>query len=120
MADAKDLIEKARSLGEALAAHPTVRAHHQAQRDVQNDPAAQELVRQYQEQAATIQHREAQGKPIEVADKQKLKGTEALMAGNEAMKTLMRTQVEYVGIMNQVNQAIEAPLAKLSEPEPDA
>lgn len=120
MPDVKELVEKARALGEALAAHPAVEAHHRAQRDVQNDSAAQELIRKYQEQAERIQQLEAQGKPVEVADKQKLKEYESLMAGNDAMKALMRTQVDYVGIMNQVNQAIEAPLAKLLQPEQGA
>ena len=36
------------------------------------------------------------------------------MAGHETLKTLMRTQADYVGLMNQVNGAIDAPLAQLT------
>lgn len=41
------------------------------------------------------------------------------MAGQESLKTLMRTQADYVAtaLMAQVNGAIDGPLAALATPE---
>jgi len=118
MADDQDLLGKATALGQALASHPRVREHYAAQRGVREDAAAQQLLRDYQTHLNHIHQLEAEQKPIEVADKQKLKDFETQMAGNEALKALMRTQANYVALMAQVNQAMEAPLAGLRGPEP--
>ncbi|MBP7748104.1 MAG: YlbF family regulator [Phycisphaerae bacterium] len=120
MPDIQDLLAKARALGEALAAHPTVKAHHAAQRAVRADAAAQKLLQDYQSQIAHIQELEATGRPVEVADKQKLKSFETQMAGQDSLKTLMRTQADYVALMAQVNGAIDGPLAALATPEKPA
>ena len=117
MQDTENLLSKAQQLGEALAAHPGVKAHYEAQRCVRTDTAARKLLKDYQAQLDHIRQMEAQQQPVEVADKQKLKQLEAQMAGNEVLKTLMRTQTDYVALMNQVNQAMEAPLATASPPE---
>jgi cell fate (sporulation/competence/biofilm development) regulator YlbF (YheA/YmcA/DUF963 family) len=117
MPDVQDLLSKASALGTALAAHPTVQAHYQAQRAVRADTAAQKLLQDYQTQLNRIRQMEAEMKPIEVADKQKLKTLETQMAGQESLKALMRTQADYVALMSQVNDAIDGPMASLGQPE---
>ncbi|MEW6199075.1 MAG: YlbF family regulator [Planctomycetota bacterium] len=120
MADVPDVLTKARELGAALAAHPRVRAHLDAQRAVRADATAQQILRDYQAQMDQIQQREASHQPIEVADKHKLRELEQRLAGNESLKNLMRTQADYVALMNQVNDAIDAPLTELHAPETPA
>ncbi len=120
MPDIQDLLTKARTLGEALAAHPTVTAYRAAQRAVHADTAAQTLLTEYQSQLNRVRELETQLKPVEVADKQKLKRLEGQIAGQESLKTLMRTQADYVALMAQVNREIDAPLAHLTQPEPRA
>ncbi len=117
MQGTQDLVARAGALGEALAANPTVMAHYEAQKTMRADASAQQVLRDYQEQLNKIQQAEAGNVPIEVNDKHKLKELETAMAGNEALKALMRTQADYVALMNQINQAMDAPLAKLSRPE---
>ena len=120
MSDVQDLLTEARALGETLAAHPVVRAHRAAQRAIQSDAGAQKLLVDYQNHLNQIHDLEAQRKPVEPAHKQKLRSLETAMAGQESLKTLMRTQADYVALMNQVNQAIDEPLASLAGPEPGA
>jgi len=120
MQDIQELLEKARALGDALVNHPTVRAHHEAQRAVRTDAAAQTLLREYQAQLNRLRELEAQQRPVEVADKHKLKTLETQMAGHETLKRLMRTQADYVALMAQVNSAIDGPLAALAQSEPPA
>jgi cell fate (sporulation/competence/biofilm development) regulator YlbF (YheA/YmcA/DUF963 family) len=117
MADFEVLVRQAQALGEALAKHPVVQAHHAAQRAVRADDAAQKLLQEYQQQINRMHQLEAEQKPIEVADKQKLKTLERDMAGQESLKQLMRTQVDYVALMSQINSAIDGPLAGLAEPQ---
>jgi len=117
MQDLQDLLAKARSLGEALAAQPTVRAHFEAQRHLQVDEAARKLAAEYQAQLDHIRRLEEERKPIEVADKHKLKDLETQLAGNDVLKNLMRTQADYVALMNQVNRAMDAPLNALLQSE---
>jgi len=111
MDELRDVLDKARALGEALAAHPRVRDYTAANRAVADDPHAQNLLKSYTEQADHIHTLEATQKPVEVADKQKLADIERQMAANEALKLLMRSQADYVELMNRVNEAMETPLA---------
>ncbi|MCK4342783.1 MAG: YlbF family regulator [Phycisphaerae bacterium] len=117
MQDSENVLIKAKLLGEALAAHPRVKDYYAAQRAVRADETARKLLQDYQKQAAYIHQLEAEQKPVEVADKQKLREYETQMAGNETLKNLMRAQADYVQLMTQVNQTMEAPLADLALPE---
>lgn len=117
MADIQPILDKAKALGEALAAHPQVQSYVQAQQAVRSDQEAQQLLQQYQARAAEIQQKEAQGQAVEVDEKKQLKDIEAQMAGRDSLKGLMRSQTEYVNLMNQVNRAIDEPVVRLGQPE---
>lgn len=116
MQDHAELIDKARALGEALARNPRVREHAAAQKAVRASVESQRLLREYQQHVEHVHELEAAQRPIEVADKRKLADFEQKMAGDEALKRLMRAQADYVELMNQVNQAMDAPLAELNRP----
>lgn len=110
MADDQQLINQARALGEAIAAHPSVQAFVKARDAVMKDGDAQRLMGDYQRQADKLAQMEMENKPIEVADKHKLRELEAAMASNAALKELMRMQADYTFLMTRVNQAMEEPL----------
>ncbi len=120
MPEIEDLLAKARTLGEALAAHPSVQAYYATQRAMRADQAAQGLLQAYQTHTTRMHELEAGRQPVEVADKQKLRELEAQMAGNAALKALMRAQADYIDVMNRVNQAMDAPLTNLFQPEKPA
>lgn len=120
MADMQELINQARMLGEAIASHPDVRAFLAARAAVDQDSDAQQLLIRYSEHARRMQMLEAEQKPIEVADKHKLAEYEQQMASNDALKAMLSAQVGYVALMNQVNQAMEAPLAALQKPQQES
>jgi len=120
MNDIQDLLTKAQALGEALAAHPRVTGYFAAQRTARADAAAQKLLQDYHNHLRHLNELETARKPVEVADKHKLRDLENQIAGQETLKSLMRAQADYVALMNQVNQAMEAPLAGLGPPEKPA
>lgn len=120
MPEPQDLLNQARALGEALAAHPTVQAYYRAQQAVRSDASARRLLQDYQAQLDRLHTLEAEQKPIEVADKHRLRDLETQVAGHDALKTLMRTQADYVDLMSRVNRAIDEPLARFATPEKPA
>ena len=120
MADTLELINQALALGEAFASHADVQAFMTARAAADQNSDAQKLLKSYAEHARRIQTLEAEQKPIEVADKHKLSEYEQQMASNEALKAMMSAQVGYVALMNQVNQAMEAPLAALQKPRQES
>lgn len=113
MSDLAGLFAQARAVGEQLAALPPVREYFAAHRAAAADKDAQQILREHQAQLARVHRLESEGKPVEVADKHKLRDLELRMAGNDALKRLLRSQVEYVDIMNRVHQALEEPLLRL-------
>jgi cell fate (sporulation/competence/biofilm development) regulator YlbF (YheA/YmcA/DUF963 family) len=112
MAGMQELVEQARALGQAIANHEQVKAYLAARGRVAEDREAQELLEAYRKQAERVRQLEAQQKPIEVADKRKLAEYEQNMASNAALKELLRAQVDYLGLMDQINRAMEAPLSQ--------
>lgn len=106
----QDLIEQARSLGEAIAKHSTVQAFIAARRATEGDTTAQELLKEYAAAAQRVQQLEQTQQPIEPADKQRLAMAQQKMAGHDAVKELMRTQSDYAALMYRINEAMQKPL----------
>ncbi|MBN2447450.1 MAG: YlbF family regulator [Phycisphaerae bacterium] len=106
------LVQQARALGQAIAAEPCVKAHVQSQQAIQADTDAQKLLREYNEHMQRMRTLESTGKPIEPSDKHKLADFEAALASNDLVKQLMRTQADYIELMNAVNNAMSEPMSK--------
>ncbi|MBU0639992.1 MAG: YlbF family regulator [Planctomycetes bacterium] len=116
MADTKELMAQAQALGNAIAGHARVRDYLAARQAVQNSVDTQTLLRDYQQHTEHIRKLEAEQKPIEVADKQKLAALEHRMSGDDALKSLMRSQADYAELMTQINRAMEAALVAAQTP----
>jgi len=110
MATRQEVLAQARTLGQTLAADEAVRAYMAAQRALRDDTEAKELLQKYTAQADRIHQLEATQRPVEVADKQKLQELERGMSANPTLKQFMRAQVDYLALMNSVNNAISAAL----------
>lgn len=117
MAELEQLLDQARLLGEAIVAHPKVKAYLEAQRGVRDDQEARRLLTEYQQQATKVQQLTSQGQSIEPELKQQLSACEQAMASHESLKNLMRAQADYIDLMNRINQAMEEPLARASTPD---
>jgi cell fate (sporulation/competence/biofilm development) regulator YlbF (YheA/YmcA/DUF963 family) len=104
----EDIITAAGALGKQIAAHERTRAFLEAARTVAADAEAQNLLREFQTQLEKIRAQEHGGQPVEPADKQRLVTLESQVASNEGLKRLMRSQADYLEMMNRVNDAIES------------
>lgn len=112
MADVDELIQQARALGAAIAAHPKVKAYFDAQRAVFSDETARKLLEDYNAAADNLRKLESQRKPIEPADKKRLAECEQALASNETVKSWMRCQADYFEVMTSVNKAMEEALSQ--------
>lgn len=108
MNDSEAIVAQARALGEAIAAHERTRAFLAAQEAVSRDEAARNLLNDHSRHVEHIHRLEEQGKPIEVADKHKLRDLQSAMASNAALKQLMKAQADYLELVNRVHQAMDA------------
>jgi hypothetical protein len=59
-----------------------------------------------------IANLEAQNRPIEPADKQRLEAMEGRLASNPHIKTLTAAEMEYMDLLRQVNAAVQGELAR--------
>lgn len=109
----EDIIAAAKDLGCKIAAHPRCVEFMTAARAVAEDNDAQNVLREYQDQAQRVQILEHSGRPVEVADKHKLAECEMKVAGNEKLKAMMKHQANYVEMMNRINAAIDEATAKV-------
>ncbi len=101
------LVEIARQLGKKIADHERTTLLKQAQKAVNDDPDAVEIIQNYQNQAQKIRQLELDKKPIEVADKHLLADLEAKIGTHPKLTELTKRQVDFVEMMQKVKAAID-------------
>ena len=102
-----EIIALAVELGRKINAHERCVAFTSAARDVASDRDAQQILRDYQEHADRLAQLQERQQPIEPKDKQRMAELEGRIAGHSKLKTLMRTQADYLELMNRVQSAID-------------
>lgn len=111
----QEVLDLAKKLGEQLAQLDAVALHLKAQAGVENDTTAQSLLKDYNAHAAKLREAEQKQQPISPDDKHKLQDYERQLASNDAVKEFMRRQADYLALMQDVNQAMGAPLAAAAQ-----
>jgi cell fate (sporulation/competence/biofilm development) regulator YlbF (YheA/YmcA/DUF963 family) len=105
----QDIIRLAQELGNRIAEHSRTKSFVAAAQQVEQDKDASEILHQYEQALGRIQQLEAEGKPIEVADKHAVRELEGKLRSNDTLKNLMKTQADYMELMRQVDTAIQTP-----------
>lgn len=105
-----DLLVLAERLGKELAQDARTDGLKEAQKALQDDKEAQELMAEYQKQATKMAQLEREGKVIEVADKQAFSAAQENISLNATLKELTRRQMDFVDMMRQVKEAIDKQL----------
>ena len=101
------LIELAQQLGKRIADHERTTLLKQAQKEVNEDAEAIQIIQDYQKQADKIHQLEHEQKPIEVADKHKLSDLESKISTYPKLAQLTKRQVDFVEMMQKVKAAID-------------
>ncbi len=105
------IVELATELSKRLAEDARVQAYLAANKAVADSPTTRQLLSDYEAHAERMHQLERQNKPLEPEDKRKLADYQQRMASDPLLKTLLKTQVDYMSLMQQVNAAIQSHLA---------
>ncbi len=106
MATKTEILDAAKALGELIAKNPVGAKLEDAISQLQNDIDAQRVMTDYQRYLQTIGEKEAQGQPIEVADKQKLQALQQAVVHNLILQQFQVAQMDYLDLMREVDGAI--------------
>ena len=100
------LIELSKRLGRQIAVHERAVLMQEAQKALQEDADARQLVEDFQKQAEKIHKLEQANQPVEVSDKHQLEAYETQMSGNHKIREFSRRQADYVEMMRKIWDAI--------------
>jgi len=103
-----DITSLAERLGKAIADSPQAKRLHEARQGLHADKDLEKLLNDYQDQSEKIARLEGENKPVEVEDKHKLQGLHDRLVSSEPFKKFTAAQVEYMDLMRQVNEAMQA------------
>ena len=101
-----NVLELARSLGDALKSSERFKALTEIENKVKNDKDASDALKNFTGKSAEIQRKEADLQPVEVAEKRELADLETAVRENELLRGMMQAQADYAEMINRVNEAI--------------
>ncbi|HEY4328637.1 MAG TPA: YlbF family regulator [Phycisphaerae bacterium] len=108
MADTQQLLQAAGSLGALVGTHPAVEAYKSTVRQLELDVGAKTLLQQYEQLIEVLSMKESQMQPIEVAEKKQFEQLQQSIMMNPTLKRFGQVQHEYMELMKQVQESINA------------
>ena len=102
------ILELAKQLGQEIANDSIAKQYFDASKSLDGNSEAQELIKQYEQQAQQLAMKERQAQPVEPQEKQKLSDLQTQIAENPTIKQWMQAQVEYVNLLRKVNETVMA------------
>lgn len=106
MATTEQIQAKARELGQLIAEHEATQRLDDAGKALDNDPDAQRLVNQFNQQLQQLAQKQQAGQPIEAHEKQQLQQTQQDVATNVKVQNLQRAQMDYLDVVRQAFQTV--------------
>jgi cell fate (sporulation/competence/biofilm development) regulator YlbF (YheA/YmcA/DUF963 family) len=108
MATKQEIIDAATKLGKLIAENTVGQKLDSAIKKLEDDMDAQRAMNDYQRFIQTLSEKEATGKPIEVAEKQKLQTLQNAVVHNLTLQQFQIAQMDYLDLMREVDQVISA------------
>ena len=108
MAETKDITNAAARLGNLIGEHPAVKAYRELARQLDLDVGARNLLGQFEQLMEALAMKEASGQPIEIGEKQQAQSLQQSIQIHPLLQRLMAAQQEYVELMKQVQETINA------------
>ncbi len=91
-----DIMQLAEELGKAIGSSPQAAAMRTTRKAVESKPDLRQMLNDYQAQVNRVGKMEHEGKPVEVADKQKLQSMHDKLIADGDFKKLTEAQMDYV------------------------
>jgi cell fate (sporulation/competence/biofilm development) regulator YlbF (YheA/YmcA/DUF963 family) len=108
MATKQEIMDAATKLGKLIAENSVGKKLEAAINKLEGDIDAQRAMTDYQRFIQTLGEKEAAGKPIEVAEKQKLQTLQNTVVHNLTLQQFQIAQMDYLDLMREVDQVISA------------
>jgi cell fate (sporulation/competence/biofilm development) regulator YlbF (YheA/YmcA/DUF963 family) len=108
MADDQNLLAEARKLGALIASQQVVQSYRDLARQVDLDISARSLLEQFEQAMEALAVKEASGQPIEIAEKRNIQSLQQSVTIHPLLKKLVDSQMEYMGLMRKVQEAINS------------
>ncbi len=106
MANTQEILKAATDLGKLIASHEAAKKVEGAIGKLQADVEAQRLLNDFNRAVQAVSEKEAQGKPIEVADKHKLQELQNKVVKNAVLRDFQLAQMDYLDLMRKVDEAM--------------
>jgi len=103
------ILKKANELGHLLNQHEIVLRFRSLAEKLESDEAAKEVLNELMECTQNFQEKEAKGETIEVEEKKQLSELQEKAKENSVVSEFLATQVYYVNLLTQINEAIANP-----------
>lgn len=113
----KEILERAKELGEAIAASERLEAVRTIRKEADSDEALQADMKALNELSERIAKLEKEVKPVEPQDKHKLRELQQKVTGSPALQKLARAEADFAELMNRVNRTIHEQFAAESDEE---
>jgi len=105
-----EIVAQATKLGSIIGTHPGVTGYRELTRQLELDITATNLLGQFEQLVQTLQMKEQQGQPIEVAEKRAFEQLQQSIQMHPLIKKLAAAEQEYRAIMGKVQESINAGL----------
>ncbi|MEE8169055.1 MAG: YlbF family regulator [Phycisphaerae bacterium] len=112
----QEIMTLAQALGRKIGAHAATRDFMAAAKAVAQNPEAQKILGAYTEHEDRIRELEANGRPIEVADKHKLAELQGQVASHDQLKAMSKAQADYVAMMQRMQTTLDAAIQEAHTP----
>ncbi len=106
MANTQEILKAATELGKLIATHDAAKKVEGAIAKLQADIEAQRLLNDFNRAVQAVSEKEAQGKPIEVAEKHKLQEMQNKVVRNTVLRDFQMAQMDYLDLMRKVDDAM--------------
>lgn len=109
MDEMEKLLSKAHELGHLLKKNSIVKRYQELAKQLEGSDEARKLLEEYLGCADRLRKKEMEGKPVEVEEKRELQELDGKMKEHPLISDFLATQAYYMGLMDQINDAIANP-----------
>ncbi len=105
-----DITDAAKKLGEQLKDHNAIKSYKDATKALKDDVSTQRAIADFNRALQEIALKEQQGKPIEVADKHRLRDLQDAVVMNPALGRMQQAQMDYYDLLRKIDDTIQEQL----------
>ena len=106
MATTAEILKAAEEVGKLIATHDAARKFEASVKKLQADVEAQRILADFNRTLAKLGEKEANGQPIEVAEKRDLEQKQNLLIRNAVLREFQMAQMDYLDLMRKVDDAL--------------